>query len=362
MGIRGLAEYFVVKHAGLDNLSDDTSLGGLIVGDKVRVLKDGLQKVYSQMQENVTTLPLFDRLNVILSNDNQWSDFHKKIINLTNYVEDHDLKSCFNYSTRLLDQLVKMRLDVKYDRKDLSFENRFNVQDAMERIGDHIWKAAKHILNIHDLRGLLIRIPEAERILNSLSIKPTWDFDPHGPKNPGQPFQAPVMQRYDNSLQQTKKQWEQKADIAEAREALGPYATNEEIVAFIKRKKKDHHNEIARKSTQKWKASAAERRAAEEALGENADEGQILAYLQDKKERELAISTYLVPAFKANGTRGTDEVILLWIKDKIKADRELGTNPQYSNGSEMDLSDPDILDGIRKLRKAKQDSWKSKGK
>ena len=370
MGTRGLAEYFVVKYAGMDNLPEDISFGVPINGDKVRVLKDGIQNIYTQIEEDLTALPLFIKLNRNLQDDEQWNEVHKLIMNLINYVEDHDLKSCFTYSIRLLDKLVKMRRYIADKRKDIEFGERFTLQDAVRRVGDHIWKQAKHILNIHDLRGLLIRIPEAERILGLLSIPPAWDFHDHGDaegnhlKNPNEPYQAPVMQRYDNSLHQTTKQWELKAEIAAAREELGPYATNEEIAAWVKRKRKDHHNEIARKSVEKKRRENAAGTAAQEELGGNADRGQVLARMKDKEEKAAKITEYLRPILKANGTKTPDEKLLSLINNKINEDINADNAPRYSHGIEMDISNQDLLQSIRAFKEAnaKYHAEKAKGK
>ncbi len=383
MGTRGLAEYFVVKYAGPDNLSEDTSFGVPINGDKVRVLKDGIQNIYSKIEENLTTQPLFDKLNVTLVDDPQWNDVHKWIMNLVNYVNDHNLKDCFTYSVRLTNKLVLMRRYIADKRKDIEFGERFTLQDAVRRIGDHIWKQAKHILNLHDLKGLLIRIPEVERILGLLSVPPAWDFGDHGDKwevdedgvmqqvpggnhlkNPSEPYQAPIMQRYDNSLHQTTKQWELNAEMAAARKALGPYAPDEELTAWILRKRKDHHNEIARKSVEKKKKENAAGTAAQQELGGHADRGQVLALLKDKEEKTKKIIEYLKPVIKANGTRATDQTLLSLINNKINADMNSDNSPRYSHGTEMDISNDDLLDAIRKYKaaNAKMHADKAKGK
>lgn len=242
MGIKGLAEYFVIKYAGDADLSSDDSLGAVINGDKVRILKDKLILAYGKLEEDVTNLPLFKELNTKFNSNAHWDDFHRLMINFVNYVENNDLKKCFNYNVKLIEKLNDLRFEIAHD-KSMERKEAFDLTEAIKSISLTIWEESKRIMNLHDLKGLLIRAPEAEKILNEKTIIPTWDYGPM--KNP---TQNNVMKMKNTQVTDLKKRLKLESLYDDAKKKLGPYASQEELDAEVKRVLKEKRNETARKS------------------------------------------------------------------------------------------------------------------
>ncbi len=245
MGIRGLAEYFIAKYAGVADLEADTSFGAPINGKAVRILKDALVNIYSSIQEDVTVLPEYQELNKVLADNDDWSEFHHFIINHVNYIEANDLRKGFNYSIKCIQKLTDLRFKIakSAERKTIDPEVAFAMTELIRRVGDHIWVEAKDILNIHNLRGLLIRLPEAEAILKELTIKPTWK---HGPmKNPN-PRQVMKVRQTPVTDMMTRLQDENLYD--DAKKKLGPNAPQAALDAEVARVKKEKRNAVALKS------------------------------------------------------------------------------------------------------------------
>ncbi len=247
MGIRGLAEYFIEKYAGVADLTSDDSFGAPINSEAVRILKDALVNVYSKIEEDITKIPAFDELNKLLVDNSDWNEFHRFLINHVNYIESNDLKKGFNYSIKLIERLTDLRYKIA-GVAELDDDTKFAMTEAVRIIGDHIWYDAKQILNIHNLRGLLIRLPDAERILNELQIKPTW---PHGPmKNPNP---RKVMKMRQTPVSDLTTRLKLESLYEDARKKLGPYAEKPELDAAVKQMIKDKRNATARKSEEKRK-------------------------------------------------------------------------------------------------------------
>lgn len=242
MGIRGLAEYFVAKYASESDLESDDSLGVAINGEKVRVLKDKLILAYGKLEEDITQLPMFKELNDKFASNSLWDEFHRLMINFVNYIEANDLKKCFNYSVKLIEKLNELRFDISKD-KTLEKQDAFNLSEAVKSLQTTIWEESKRIMNLHDLKGMLIRIPEAERILKEKSIIPTWDYGPM--KNP---TQSRVMKMRNTQVVDLKKRLLLESLYDDAKKKLGPYASQEELDAAVKKAIKDKKNEAARKS------------------------------------------------------------------------------------------------------------------
>ena len=103
-------------------------------------------------------------------------------------------------------------------------------------------------MNLHDLRGLLIRMPEVEKILGENRIIPTWDYGPG--KNP---TQKSVVKMRGTPLTDLKKRLMLESLYDDAKAKLGPYATQEELDAIVKKVIKDKKNAAALKSYHKSK-------------------------------------------------------------------------------------------------------------
>jgi hypothetical protein len=96
-----LAAYFQAKYAQ----QEDTSFGEPISAEKTRILKDKLILTYDKLAQGITLLPAFQELNTKLAGNPMLEEFNRLIINLVNYVETRDLKSVFNYTTKLIETL-----------------------------------------------------------------------------------------------------------------------------------------------------------------------------------------------------------------------------------------------------------------
>lgn len=199
MGVFGLSEYFVVKYAAEDptGLPDegvegkleldpelkafrghDRSFGVPINKDTVRILKDNLIRVYDKINASITQLPFYQMVNDQLKGHPYLEEFNGMINNLVVHIEKSNLKECFSYSTRMIAALNALRDDVAANMKPRT--KSVELDEMIRRVQDHIWKESKRILNIHNLRGTLIKMPELEGIIDK--VVPTWDFGPG--KNP----------------------------------------------------------------------------------------------------------------------------------------------------------------------------------
>lgn len=85
------------------------------------------------------------------------------------------LKSVFNYTTKLIDTLNTLKNAIVGEK--ISREELLLLDAAIKNVQDHIWEESKRILNIHDLRGILLDFPQLEGILEKPPV-PTWDFGP----------------------------------------------------------------------------------------------------------------------------------------------------------------------------------------
>lgn len=173
-----LAAYFLSKYSENEDLEADISFGAPISAEKTRILKDKLILVYDKLSKDITQLPTFQKINTVLSNNSFWQEFNRLIINLVNYIEYNNLKNCFNYTTKLIDELNKLRNDLI--SSGMKREDVLKLDLAIRDIQNTIWKESKRILNIHDLKGLELNFPELKGILGK--VVPTWDFGPG--KNP----------------------------------------------------------------------------------------------------------------------------------------------------------------------------------
>jgi hypothetical protein len=193
-GLIRLAAYLGAKYAQ----QEDISLGAPISAEKARILKDKLILIYDKLAQGITSLPAFQELNEKLAGHPMLEEFNRLIINMVNYVETRDLKSIFNYNTKLIDVLNALKNTIigeKIPREELLL-----LDAAIKSIQDHIWKESKRILNIHDLRGILPSFPQLEGILEKPPV-PTWDFGP-SPKNPAKPK---IRQRWDRAKDLMKR-------------------------------------------------------------------------------------------------------------------------------------------------------------
>jgi hypothetical protein len=192
-GLIRLAAYFQAKYAQ----KEDTSFGASISAEKTRILKDKLILTYDKLAQGITLLPAFQELNQKLAGNPMLEEFNRLIINLVNYVETRDLKSVFNYTTKLIDTLNSLKnaiIGEKIPREELLL-----LDAAITSIQDHIWKESKRILNIHDLRGIELDFPQLEGILEKPPV-PTWDFGPGKP-----PIKPRIRQRWDRAKDLMKR-------------------------------------------------------------------------------------------------------------------------------------------------------------
>jgi hypothetical protein len=178
MKLSALVRYLTIKYAENDQFEADTSFGVSINGAKTRILKDKLILIYDKLTKDITNLPAFIDINKKLGDNAHWLEFNRLIINFVNYIEAHDLKKGFSYSTRLIDKLNELRNALVASK--IPREQMIELDIAIRGIQDDIWKESKRILNIHDLRGLELKFPELQGILGK--VVPTWDYGPG--KNP----------------------------------------------------------------------------------------------------------------------------------------------------------------------------------
>lgn len=171
----GLGRYFQEKYAAE---VEDISFGVSINAIKTRLLKDKLILIYDKINKDITVLPEFIHINQLLEGDFYLTLFNDLVNNYVVNIENSNLKEAFSYSGRMIQALNQLRdalVKSKVDR-----EKMYLLDNMIKSIQDTIWKESKRILNIHNLRGILIDIPELQNIINK--IVPTWDYGPG--KNP----------------------------------------------------------------------------------------------------------------------------------------------------------------------------------
>jgi len=181
MGILGFAEYLNDRYAGQGDYSGglgDNSFGKPISAEKTRILKDKLILAYDKVHAGITSLPMYQELNSELSFDSNWKSFQNIINNLAANVELLTLKEGFSLSTRLLEELNKLRNSLV--TKGVERSKMLKMDEGIKHIQDYIWKESKRILNLHDLKGVFVDAPELKGIVDT--VVPTWDYGPG--KNP----------------------------------------------------------------------------------------------------------------------------------------------------------------------------------
>lgn len=173
----GLARYFSAKYAGNEDMTPDTSLGAPVNAAKAQLLKERLILIYGKLTSGITKLPAFVQINKEMQGNQQLVELNILMTHFVKYVSGHSLKDCFGYSVKLIDQLNKVRNEVK----GMPREKIFELENAIKSIQDNIWEESKRILNLHNLRGVLLDFPEDVRSKVN-ELVPTWDFGPG--KNP----------------------------------------------------------------------------------------------------------------------------------------------------------------------------------
>jgi hypothetical protein len=287
MGIKGLAEYFICKYAGNEeaDLEADYSFGAKINGEKVRILKDQLILAYSKMEEDVTRLPLLKQLNKDLNDYPNWDEFHRLMINYVNYVEFNDLKKVYNYSIKLLQKLNDLRYDIAQDRT-LDKKEAFKATEAIKIIQKTTWEESKRLLNLHDIKGVLIRLPEAEAILDS-SIVPTWDYGPGKT-----PVKERVMTVRKHDAKKLMNKLEDDILYDEARARLGEYASQERLDEYVKNikdlKAQLKRQQTVRKHDLKRRETGIQRAKEDEIKKQKEKDESEEAYRKKVQERAVA--------------------------------------------------------------------------
>lgn len=194
MGIRGFAEYLGMKYAGYDDFSSnppDTSFGKPISPEKTRILKDKLILTYDKVTSGVTQLPFYQILNKELANEFYWKVFQDLITNLAASIEYLPLKDAFSFSVKLIDSLNQLRNAIV--KGGMEREKLLKMDEGIKNIQDYIWKESKRVLNLHDLKGLIIEAPELQGIVNTLV--PTWDYGPGKNPSKGLLYKKPKTER-----------------------------------------------------------------------------------------------------------------------------------------------------------------------
>lgn len=172
-----LARYFSAKYAENEDMAPDTSLGVPINAAKANLLKEKLILIYGKLTTGITKLPAFVQINKEMHGNPQLVELNILMTHFVKYIATHSLKDCFGYSIKLIDQLNKVRNEIR----GMPREKIFELENAIKSVQDNIWEEGKRILNIHNLRGMLLDFPDDVRSKVN-ELVPTWDFGPG--KNP----------------------------------------------------------------------------------------------------------------------------------------------------------------------------------
>lgn len=193
MSMVKLATYFYQKYAANDK--PDISFGVSITPERTRILKDKLILVYDKINKKITQLPQFQELNKELSGEFYLKVFNELIDDLVINIEHSTLKDGFSYATRMIDALNRLRHRIS---RRIERDKAIQLDLAIKNVQDTIWKEAKNVLNIHDLRGIALEYPELEGI----SDKPqgSWQFGPMKSN-----VNKPMKQRTNESVNQMIK-------------------------------------------------------------------------------------------------------------------------------------------------------------
>lgn len=181
--MKRFVNYLIAKYKYASNYKNiegepDTSFGVPINAAKARILKDKLILVYDKINDSITKLPEFKRINFELKDEFYLTVFNDLINNYVANIENLSLKDAFSYSIKMIESLNQLRnalITGKVER-----EKMIDLDFAIKSIQDTIWKESKRILNLHDLKGLMLSFPELKSKINT--IVPTWDYGPG--KNP----------------------------------------------------------------------------------------------------------------------------------------------------------------------------------
>lgn len=178
-----LSAYLLAKYGQISSYKNiegepDTSFGVAINAAKTRILKDKLILVYDKINKDITQLPAFKQINEELSDEFYFNVFLDLINNFVVNIEDNSLKDAFSYSVRMIEALNQLRNALIKNKMER--EKMIDLDTAIRSVQDTIWKESKRILNIHDLKGLILSFPELKDKINA--IVPTWDYGPG--KNP----------------------------------------------------------------------------------------------------------------------------------------------------------------------------------
>jgi hypothetical protein len=184
-----------------EKYAEDTSLGVPINDDKVQILKDKLILIYDRLIDEIYRLPAYKEIaeNEFISASNEYQEFVRLIVNLTNYVAENDLYHIFNYAIKLIDKLNALANSLP--RSGLPREEVLLLDGAIKRIQQTIYFENKKLINIHDLKGTIPDFPELSRILKNAPV-PTWQY---GPGNLRDFVQPRIRQRFDRAKDLIKR-------------------------------------------------------------------------------------------------------------------------------------------------------------
>jgi hypothetical protein len=163
----------------------DNSLGGYITPEKTLILKEKLSEAYDKLTHDIILLPDFIKINELLKDNIYLKTLHELLEHYADFIFKNNLKECFSYSIRLINILTNLRDEAKRTMSLAHFNDRqkfFALENMIKSLQNHIWQESKRVLNLHDLRGSKLGLPED--VLDGLnkSFIPTWDFGPG--KNP----------------------------------------------------------------------------------------------------------------------------------------------------------------------------------
>lgn len=201
MDIRGLARLLILKYAiG----TPDTSLGAPIPAEKAHRWKELLLSAYDQIRQDLPRLPFFQQLYSDLQEEPLQQEFNDLIYSYFTDISKSSLKDAFLFGTKYVDAFNKFRDKLVRGIKDR--DRLARLDEAIYRLQNHIWIAAKNILNLHDIGSGPIPLSQQEQaelgsILKQVA-RGTWRYGPL--RNPTKPLLIARREADKTLTEQTK--------------------------------------------------------------------------------------------------------------------------------------------------------------
>jgi hypothetical protein len=185
MNVRGFARFLILKY-GIE--PPDTSLGAPIPAEKAARWKEALLDAYNQIRQDLSRSTFYQQIYADLKEEPFRQEFNDLVYSYLIDLTHANLKDAFLYGVKYVDAFNQFRDKMVRGIKDR--DRMLRLEEAVYRLQNHIWKAIKYILNLHDIgfSPIPLSAEDQEQIKKLLGspARGTWAYGPM--KNPTKPL------------------------------------------------------------------------------------------------------------------------------------------------------------------------------